>query len=116
MCPEISKSERINTEDKEFFYYVANCQAINIKCIDMQNKCSLCLDLPKVVFFCKCVLLAAYFRPCSVLCLCVCVYVIKHSLFCLETFRKKNDLGVTCPGNVLKTKVWVGVQSVLTCP
>lgn len=50
------------------------------------------------------------------LCLCVCVYVIKHSLFCLETFRKKNDLGVTCPGNVLKTKVWVGVQSVLTCP
>lgn len=46
---------------------------------------------------------------------CLCVFVINDSLFCLETFKKKNGLGVTCSGNILKTKVWVGVQFVLTC-
>lgn len=81
----------------------------------MQNECCFCPDLPKVVFFCKCVLLPASFWAHSVACLPVCIYVINHSLFCLETFKKKNGLGVTCSGNILKTKVWVGVQFVLTC-
>lgn len=82
----------------------------------MQNECCLCPDLPEVAFFCKCVLLAASFQAHSVVCPPLCIYVINHSLFCLETFKKKNELGVTCSGNVLKTKVWVGDQFVLTCP
>lgn len=116
-CREISRSEQIDIEDKQFFCYAA--KAINIKCANVQNECCLCPDLPKVVFFCKCVLLAACFWARSVVCPPLCIYVINHSLFCLETFKKekkKKELGVTCSGNVLKTKVWVGDQFVLTCP
>lgn len=86
-CREISRSEQIDIEDKQFFCYAA--KAINIKCANVQNECCLCPDLPKVVFFCKCVLLAACFWAHSVACPPLCIYVINHSLFCLETFKKE---------------------------
>lgn len=85
-CPEINRSEWINTDKKHFFYHVAHCQAINIKCIHTPNECCLCLDLPKVVFFCKCVLLAAYFWLPSV---CVCLCYRARPCFVLRLSERK---------------------------
>lgn len=58
----------------------------------MQNEHCLCLDLPKVVFFCKVVFLAAYFWPCSA---CVCVLLSTACFVSRLLERKMNWVWLT---------------------